>query len=155
MSKAREDIIPSIGLILLSAWVFYETSTYPPEASLLPRLMAYIILFLSATLIIKAISKVFSTGEAKQGEQSASSGQWVKIIPAVCLWVISIAVIPVIGFFLTLGLFWLILVLYLEGKGFQPGNLLKCAGYGLVITVLLYLIFRVGVQVPTPTGLFV
>lgn len=43
MNNAGRDIFSSSFMVFLGAWVFYETASYPPDVSMMPRLMASLI----------------------------------------------------------------------------------------------------------------
>ncbi|MFZ5641535.1 MAG: tripartite tricarboxylate transporter TctB family protein [Bacillota bacterium] len=153
MNNVGRDIIPSSAMVLLSTWVFYETSAYPPAVRMLPRMMAAIILFFSLIIILKTVLIILKERDGGLS-QISKPVSWSRVIPFLALWMISLAVVSTVGFYVTMGLFWLVMTWFLEGTS-SPRQIVKYAGSSLAISLILYLVFRVAVGVPTPTGLFV
>lgn len=152
MTNTSKNFITSIALIGLSIFVIYETSAYPVEVRLIPRLMAYIILFFSAVLAVKTIISLRSNKETAMAPEKGLSIPWGKIIITLALWGTALLTAPIVGFYVTMGLFWFILTWFLEGMTFEPVRIFKFAGFSMAIVLFLYLVFQVAVGIPTPKG---
>lgn len=153
MNNVGRDIFSSGLMVLLGAWVFYETASYPPDVSMMPRLMATFIFLFSIAIIIGEVLK-FYRGKEKGAKEASAPVTLAIIIPFLVLWAISIAVVSTIGFYVTMGMFWLAITCLLEGGHFSFRGILKHAGSCVAVIFVLYLIFKVLVDVPTPIGIF-
>ena len=153
MNNVGRDILSSSLIALLGVWVIYETASYPSDVSMMPRLMASLILFFSIGIIIGSLLKT-NKGKEQDTVEENEPIVWLVIIPFLLLWIASIAFVPTIGFYVTMGMLWLAITSILEGQNLRFLQIAKHIGSCVGVILVLYLTFEVLVGVPTPIGIF-
>lgn len=140
------DRITGISFILFGLIFLYETTKLPVDSQSYPRFMIGIMMVLALLVIIRSFmrSSVKKTwGELFEGVE------WKRLLFVLLGSLGYLFLVNVLGFFVTTIIYLLITMIVLKA------NRLTILISIPVFTLVLYLIFRVFLKVPLPTGYFI
>lgn len=155
----KKDSITSIILLIFSGVLYYYASTFPVRegrvrvlnAGFYPRLLAIVLAILALLLLISTIRKKPDGKESEKGKEFWTSRKSLILffITFVMLVVYSF-LLNILGFAAATLLFVLILVYNLSDKEkFKIRNIVLVS---TGITTIIYLVFKVFINIPFPQG---
>lgn len=142
-----KNIDRTIGLsfLLIAGIFFINTFKLPEDTQGYPRFMLGIMTTLAILLIIKSFIK----SEDQSWKDLFGYIQWKRFLYVFIFSLLYLVLINKMGFFITTVGYLLIMMIFLKGS--RSLILISIPSF----TLLLYLIFRVFLKVPLPTGIFI
>lgn len=142
-----KNIDRTIGLsfLLIAGIFFINTFKLPEDTQGYPRFMLGIMTTLAILLIIKSFIK----SEDQSWKDLFGYIQWKRFLYVFIFSLLYLVLINKVGFFITTVGYLLIMMIFLKGS--RSLILISIPSF----TLLLYLIFRVFLKVPLPTGIFI
>jgi hypothetical protein len=145
----KGNIISSIICILIGIFIIYATKDYPqglqgvPGPAFFPRILSCVVIGLSILLLIKTYVK-------KDGRKiSIFDKDSIKVYVTIGFLLAYLIILDLIGFIISTPIFLFGLIFFYVRK-----NPLKNAVVALVVTFIVYGIFKVLLSVPLPQGIF-
>lgn len=148
MKKA--DIGVGVGLIILSGWIFWHASAYR-EATIYyygPNFFPQILSIAMSVCAIILIFKAFQ-GKTLPKTESIYLKGFVRMLIAIVICIGYLFLMQVIGFAMGTGVFLFVLMMFVGQKG-----LLKRVTSSVVVSLIVWAIFRYFLVIPLPTGMF-
>ena len=148
MKKA--DIGVGVGLIILSAWIFWYANAYRQAAiyyygpNFFPQILAIIMAICAIVLILKALQ-----GKALPKQESIYLKGFARMLVAIAICIGYLFLMQVIGFALGTVVFLFVLMMFIGQKG-----LLKRVASSVLVSLIVWAIFRYFLVIPLPTGMF-
>lgn len=145
MKRLKADIIFTIALMLIAISLYLESSKFPKGADVFPKLMAGVILILSAYEILKYF--IFN----KQENEKAGEKDWQEKYNPYIIFIFCIALALLVKF---LGFFSAITVFTAWTLWYLGIRKIKSFVFSIVgINIFIYLLFVMQLQVPLPRGI--
>ncbi len=148
MKKA--DIGVGIGLIILSAWIFWYASSYSRATiyyygpNLFPQILAVGMCICAIILIVKA-----TQGKSLAKVDSIHLRGFVRMIIAIVMCVGYLFLMQLIGFAIGTTVFLYVLMMFIGQEG-----LIKRITSSVAVSFIVWAIFRYFLIIPLPTGIF-
>lgn len=148
-----KDIIVSVLIFAVSVLFYINTKDLVPPADIFPKVVILVFSILGFFLLIKAVfmKKAYEEGDKQDLEEEEKVNEkrkWISIAGIV----LYIVLMPIVGFYLTSGLFLLLLSMFLIGeKPNLKGSVIPVVVSASVMCIL-YLTFSVFLRVPVPSG---
>ena len=148
MKKA--DIGVGIGLIILSAWIFWYASSYSQATiyyygpNLFPQILAVGMCICAIILIVKA-----TQGKSLAKVDSIHLRGFVRMIIAIVMCVGYLFLMQLIGFAIGTTVFLYVLMMIIGQEG-----LIKRITSSVAVSFIVWAIFRYFLIIPLPTGIF-
>ena len=148
MKKA--DIGVGIGLIILSAWIFWYASAYSKATiyyygpNFFPQILSIAMSVCAIILILKA-----SRGRTLPQTERIHLRGFARMLIAIAICIGYLFLMQVIGFAMSTGVFLFVLMMFIGQKG-----LLKRVTSSVVVSLIVWAIFRYFLIIPLPTGMF-
>ncbi len=148
MKKA--DIGVGIGLIILSAWIFWYASSYSQATiyyygpNLFPQILAVGMCICAIILIVKA-----TQGKSLAKVDSIHLRGFVRMIIAIVMCVGYLFLMQLIGFAIGTTVFLYVLMMFIGQEG-----LIKRITSSVAVSFIVWAIFRYFLIIPLPTGIF-
>lgn len=148
MKKA--DIGVGIGLLILSAWVFWQAFSYRQTViyiygpNLFPQLIALITAVCAVFLIFRALQ-----GKALALKEHIDRRGFLRMVCAIVMCICYLLIMQVIGFALSTWVFLFVLMLFLGQKGWITRTVSSAA-----VSLIVWAIFRYFLVIPIPSGMF-
>lgn len=139
------DRLVALFFLLLSAGLFIYTFSLPPKSQGYPQFIISILALLSLALLVQSLRKTSTTS----WKDLFAELEYKRFLIVVSSCLIYIILISMIGFLTTTALY-LILTMYLLRL-----NLKTLAISTTCFMVLIYVVFKVLLKVPLPTGLLI
>ncbi|NNG05249.1 MAG: hypothetical protein HKM95_14290 [Inquilinus sp.] len=144
---------PSIGLAvlfaLLGVWVLFETTAMTAFGSIFPRAIAIAMIVLSMALVVQQLRRPRRPGPGRPSSGPESTPRRVALAAVMAAWALSM---PVVGFFVTSLLAFLVLLAVANYDGWTPRRMLLYGASGVVVVAGFYLLFVKALLVPVPSG---
>lgn len=143
---SMKNILLAVVLFLFLFFFIRETLTIEYPSNVFPL----------ALQIVIAIFTVIILVTPEKGEQSnqAQKVKWFRVIGIILGSVLYLIVMPLIGFYVTSFIF-ITFVSWILGKTRTLKDFAICSLASFSIVVFIFLIFYVGVNIPTPPGLLI
>ncbi|UCF84323.1 MAG: tripartite tricarboxylate transporter TctB family protein [Desulfobacteraceae bacterium] len=148
MKKA--DIGVGVGLIILSGWIFWYASTYRQATiyyygpNFFPQILSIAMSVCAIILILKAFQ-----GRTLPKTESIYLRGFARMLIAIAICIGYLFLMQVIGFAMGTGVFLFVLMMFIGQKG-----LLKRVTSSVVVSLIVWAIFRYFLVIPLPTGMF-
>lgn len=151
--ERKKDIVVSLLIFAISILFYLNSKALTPPADIFPKVVIMIFSILGVFLLVKALflKKAYHVTEdelEEEDEEVNEKRKWISIMSIV----VYILVMPVMGFFITSGVFLLFISLFLIGK--KPtvrGSIVPFIVSTTVMSIL-YFTFNVFLRVPVPSG---
>jgi hypothetical protein len=146
----RRDLASGFALAILGFLVAHQASTltysdeFGPGPGLLPLWLGLILSALAGCLVISAAIRKGSQ-EPKEHSDVPVLSKFLRVVPAWVGLIATVAVLNVLGFVASLGLFTFFLVYWVERRSLKSAIVVSVA-----ITVSFLCVFRVVLPVPLP-----
>jgi putative tricarboxylic transport membrane protein len=146
----KADIGVGIGLVILSVWIFWYASAYSKATiyyygpNFFPQILSIAMSVCAIILIVKA----FQDKTLPQTESIHLRG-FVRMLIAIAICIGYLFLMQVIGFAMATGFFLFVLMMFIGQKG-----LLKRVTSSVVVSLIVWAIFRYFLVIPLPTGIF-
>lgn len=147
MKKA--DIGAGIGLILLSAWVFWKSYAYRHTViyiygpNFFPQILAIFTAVCAIILIIRALQ-----GKALSYKDRIDGQGFVRMLVAIAMCIGYLLLMQVIGFAMSTFVFLFALMTFLRQKGWVSRTISS-----VVVSLIVWAIFRYFLVIPIPEGM--
>lgn len=148
MKKA--DIGAGIGLIIFSAWIFWYASIYSKTTiyyygpNFFPQVLSIAMCICAIFLILRALQ-----GKALERLDRINSKGFMRMVIAIAICIGYLFLMQVIGFAIGTCVFLFVLMLFIGQKG-----LAKRSASSIVVSLIVWAIFRYFLVIPLPTGMF-
>ena len=148
MKKA--DIGVGIGLIILSAWIFWYANSYTQATiyyygpNLFPQILSVGLCICAIILIVKA-----TQGKSLVKEDRIHLRGFVRMVIAIVICVGYLFLMQLIGFAIGTAVFLYVLMMFIGQKG-----LIKRITSSVAVSLIVWSIFRYFLIIPLPTGIF-
>ena len=148
MKKA--DIGVGIGLIILSAWIFWYANSYRQAAiyyygpNLFPQILSIAMCICAIILIVNA-----TQGKSLTQEGRIHLRGFGRMVIAIAMCVGYLFLMQLIGFAIGTIVFLFTLMLFIGQKG-----LVKRIASSVAVSLIVWAIFRYFLVIPLPTGVF-
>ena len=148
MKKA--DIGAGIGLIIFSAWIFWYASIYSKTTiyyygpNFFPQVLSIAMCICAIFLILRALQ-----GKALERLDRINSKGFMRMVIAIAICIGYLFLMQVIGFAIGTCVFLFVLMLFIGQKG-----LVKRSASSIVVSLIVWAIFRYFLVIPLPTGMF-
>jgi Na+/melibiose symporter-like transporter len=146
----RRDIASGVALAILGLWVAQQArgltynDEFGPGPGLLPLWLGLILSVLAGCLLIfEAIRK--SSKEPQEHSDVSVLSKFLRVFPAWLALLATVALLNVVGFVASLGLFTFFLVYWVERRSLKSAIVVSVA-----ITLSFLVVFRVILPVPLP-----
>jgi putative tricarboxylic transport membrane protein len=146
----KADIGVGIGLIILSAWIFWYASSYSRATiyyygpNLFPQILAVGMCICAIILIVKA-----TQGKSLAKVDSIHLRGFVRMIIAIVMCVGYLFLMQLIGFAIGTTVFLYVLMMFIGQEG-----LIKRITSSVAVSLIVWAIFRYFLIIPLPTGIF-
>jgi putative tricarboxylic transport membrane protein len=146
----KADIGVGIGLIILSAWIFWYASSYSRATiyyygpNLFPQILAVGMCICAIILIVKA-----TQGKSLAKVDSIHLRGFVRMIIAIVMCVGYLFLMQLIGFAIGTTVFLYVLMMFIGQEG-----LIKRITSSVAVSFIVWAIFRYFLIIPLPTGIF-
>ena len=141
----HSDRVVSIAFMVIALIFFLNTMKLPENSQMYPRFMIGIMTFLAILIFIKSFFKA----PEKEWKELFGHIQWKRFLFVFVISFVYIALINTLGFFTTTLLYLIISMVFL--KGTVKTFIISIPSFMLV----LYLVFRIFLKVPLPTGILI
>lgn len=148
MNSRHGDILFGAATLLFAGFIYVESSQLPTDTGGFSKLVSWILSSAGALLLLKAFRRT------EKATLLFSDFQWTIFCTSVVLWFLAIFFIPIVGFFVTAGVFLFLSAWLLLGWPRQTGVLFKTALFAVITTVVLWFLFTQILQLSMPEGLF-
>ena len=148
MKKA--DVGTGIGLLLLSAWIFWYARGYSKATiyyygpNFFPQILAMAMCVCAIILIVKALR-----GKSLQLSDSIHLKGFLRMLIAIGICIGYLFLMQLIGFAIGTIIFLFVLMMYIGQQG-----LVKRICSSVVVAFIVWAIFRYFLIIPLPTGIF-
>ena len=148
MKKA--DIGVGVGLVVLSAWVFWYASAYSKATiyyygpNFFPQILSIAMSVCAIILILKAFR-----GRTLPQTESIHLRGFARMLIAIAICIGYLFLMQVIGFAMATGVFLFVLMMFIGQKGLTK-RITSC----VVVSLIVWAIFRYFLVIPLPTGIF-
>lgn len=148
MKKA--DVGTGIGLLLLSAWIFWYASGYSKATiyyygpNFFPQILAMAMCVCAIILIVKALR-----GKSLELSDSIHFRGFLRMLIAIGICIGYLFLMQLIGFAMGTIVFLFVLMMYIGQQG-----LVKRIFSSVVVAFIVWAIFRYFLIIPLPTGIF-
>lgn len=146
MNARQGDIAAAVTVLLFAGYVFYEGAQLDAGAGGFPRLIAMILAAAGGFLLIRALRR------ADSGPPLATGINWIMLGGVVALWVTTILVLDIAGFFAMAGIFLAAAAWILDGRPRGARSLLRIALFASATTVVLWVVFKQLLGLNPPGG---
>ena len=146
----KADIGVGVGLIMLSGWIFWHASTYRKATiyyygpNFFPQILSIAMSVCAIILILKA-----SQGRTLPQTERIHLRGFARMLIAIVICIGYLFLMQVIGFAMATGVFLFVLMMFIGQKG-----LLKRVTSSVVVSLIVWAIFRYFLIIPLPTGMF-
>jgi hypothetical protein len=146
----KADIGVGIGLIILSAWIFWYANSYRQAAiyyygpNLFPQILSIAMCICAIILIVKA-----TQGKSLTQEGRIHLRGFGRMVIAIAMCVGYLFLMQLIGFAIGTIVFLFTLMLFIGQKG-----LVKRIASSVAVSLIVWAIFRYFLVIPLPTGVF-
>lgn len=145
--------LPSIGLavlfVIFGAWVLSETGPMTAMGSVFPRAIAIAMIVFSVALIIQQLRRPARAGSDPLVTPSGSSPRRIALAAVMAVWALAM---PVVGFFVTSLLAFLVLLAVANYDGWTVRRAVGYGAVGLAVVTGFYVLFVKILLVPVPGG---
>ncbi|WP_017378843.1 tripartite tricarboxylate transporter TctB family protein [Paenisporosarcina sp. TG-14] len=151
-SERVKDITVALIVLAISAIFYSRTAILTSPSDIFPKFVIIIFGILGTLLLLKSIfSKKYKVKDDDEKDITDLKRRWISILSLVAY----IIIMPIVGFYVTSGIFVTLLSLYIQNEklGFM-GSIKPLVISGLTM-VFLYLTFSVFLKVPIPSGLLI
>lgn len=150
MDSKRIDIGVGIVLCILSSVIFIYAGSYKGSGvsqygpNFFPQTLAVLMFLFSALMIVQALR-----GHALKGLEPINKAGFIRATVTLVLSIIYLVTMQYIGFFISTLIFLYVVMTYIghEGKFVRAVS-------SLIVTAIIYGIFRFFLKIPIPEGLF-
>ena len=148
MKKA--DIGAGIGLIIFSAWIFWYASEYSKKTiyyygpNFFPQVLSIAMCICAIFLILRALQ-----GKTLERLDRINFKGFMRMVVAIAICIGYLFLMHVIGFAIGTCVFLFVLMLFIGQKG-----LVKRSASSIVVSLIVWAIFRYFLVIPLPTGIF-
>jgi putative tricarboxylic transport membrane protein len=150
MNKEKTtDLVFALGFIALAAVALYYTKDMTRLGSVFPRASASALIFLSIAHIAVRFARAQIAAEAED------RGSWTRRIllaTVISAWAL---LLNKIGFLTSSTIAFAALIIIANYDAWTLKRVLILAGSAIITLAGLYSVFRFGLQVPLPTGIFI
>lgn len=159
MTKRKSDIIAGASLFAFSGLLYIGAGFMPTRSEgsrvlntgFYPRMLAIILAFLSVLMVIEAMQKFKKEGDTEAEVYWKNSTSFLYFATTLILLTLFPFIMKILGFALTSFLFIASMVWLLsEKKNRHP---LKIALVSVVIACIVYVVFKIILAIPFPTGI--
>jgi putative tricarboxylic transport membrane protein len=146
----KADIGAGIGLIIFSAWIFWYASAYSKKTiyyygpNFFPQVLSIAMCICAILLILRALQ-----GKALERLDRISFKGFVRMVIAIAICIGYLFLMQVIGFAMGTCVFLFVLMLFIGQNG-----LVKRSTSSIVVSLIVWAIFRYFLIIPLPTGMF-
>ncbi len=146
----RADIGVGIGLIILSTWVFWYSSEYRKTViyiygpNFFPQILSILMGICGIVLIVRAMK-----GKVLPKTDRIDIQGFFRMVIAIGICIGYLFLMQVIGFAMGTSVFLYVLMMFIGQKG-----LVKRITSSVVVSLIVWAIFRFFLIIPLPTGLF-
>ena len=146
----RADIGVGIGLIILSAWVFWYSSAYREQEiyiygpNFFPQILSILMGICGVILIVNAMK-----GKVLPKTDRIDARGFLRMLIAIGICIGYLYLMQVIGFAMGTSVFLFVLMTFLGQQG-----LMKRVMSSIAASLSVWAIFRYFLVIPLPTGLF-
>jgi len=146
----KADIGAGIGLIIFSAWIFWYASIYSKTTiyyygpNFFPQVLSIAMCICAIFLILRALQ-----GKALERLDRINSKGFMRMVIAIAICIGYLFLMQVIGFAIGTCVFLFVLMLFIGQKG-----LTKRSASSIVVSLIVWAIFRFFLVIPLPTGMF-
>lgn len=145
------DIIVSLIVIAISVLFYLNTTLLTSPSDIFPK---FVVLLFGSLGIVLLFSSIFSKKyKVKDDEKDIINHKrrWISILSLVAY----IIIMPIVGFFVTSGIFVILLSLYIQNEKLSFLVGMKSLIISSLTMVLLYMTFVVFLKVPIPSGILI
>lgn len=146
--KKYSDVIIGIFLIIFAVGIFVMSNPLPTQSATFPRIVAGIMIFLSALLIVSGTKKAKLYEESTGDESSANREVYKNVVKGAVLIFLYILLMPTLGFFAATSAFIASFMLVYKERSIK-----KILLTVITLDVFIYFIFVAQLNVPLPQGL--
>ncbi len=148
MTKSRTDILAGLACLVVALVFYIQGMDLSPKADLYPKILEIFVAMMGVFLITRGALTARTSSKVEEVDFDRIKG--IVIVIASILYV---AAIYYIGFYVSTLFFLALCSWYLSQKGLNIRAFSISGGFGLFLTVLLYLLFTAILKVPTPEGI--
>ena len=131
------------AIVLLLAGFLADNS----EAFLFPNVVA-------AAMLILAVLTLVNINKASDKEKTAKTIPWLSILPALVIFILYLAALEIIGFYLASFIAFTVIALGYHPDGISLKNTSKIMLIGFIFMAALYCLFTLLLRVQLPRGIF-
>lgn len=143
---SMKNILLAVVLFIFLFFFIRETLTIEYPSNVFP---------LALQILIGIFTIIILVSPEKEGKQKeAQNVKWLRVIGIIVGSIIYLIVMPLIGFYVTSFIF-ITIVSWLLGKTHTVKDVAICSLASFTIMIFIFIIFYVGVNIPTPTGLLI
>lgn len=148
MKKA--DIGTGIGLIILSAWIFWYASAYSKATiyyygpNFFPQAIAIATSICAIILILNAVR-----GKSLENPERIELKGFIRMVVAILICIGYLFLMQVVGFTIGTCIFLYVLMMFIGQRGIK-----KRIVSSLAVSLIVWAIFRYFLVIPLPTGMF-
>ena len=146
MNARRADLVSAVTVLLFAAYVFYEGADLGAGAGGFPQLIAMILAGAGAFLLFRTLRR------ADGGPFIVQGIDWIMLGGVVALWVATVLVLDIAGFFAMAGAFLAAAAWILDGRPREVRALLRIALFACATTVVLWVVFKELLGLSPPSG---
>jgi hypothetical protein len=146
MNARRADIVSALTVLLFAAYVFHEGSQLEAGAGGFPQLIAMILGGAGVFLLFRSLRR------SDDGPSIAAGINWIMLGGVVVLWVATILVLDIAGFFVMAGAFLAAAAWILDGRPRAVRPLIRIALFACATTVVLWVVFKELLGLSPPSG---
>ncbi|MCM3761844.1 tripartite tricarboxylate transporter TctB family protein [Alkalihalobacillus oceani] len=148
-----KDIIVSVLIFAVCILFYIHTKDLVPPADIFPKVVILVFSILGFFLLLKAVFMKRAYEEREEQdledeEKGSGKRKWISIVGIV----VYIVLMPIVGFYVTSGIFLLLLSMFLIGKKPNVKGSVVPVVVSASVMCILYLTFSVFLRVPVPGG---
>ncbi|WP_240377367.1 tripartite tricarboxylate transporter TctB family protein [Bacillus piscicola] len=145
----HKDFYLGLVTLFITILLIWQSLNFQYPSNVFPWVIEGVMVILSVVILLKAVINKQNTEEEKQ-----SPANWRRITGVFVSSVLFIIAIPIVGFYVS-SLITMTLVSWLLGKDRSIKSLGRSFLVCAVITIFIYIVFRVLISVPTPEGILI
>ncbi|HEV7372101.1 tripartite tricarboxylate transporter TctB family protein [Arenibaculum sp.] len=144
-------VVAGLIFILLGAWMIRESFAMSPLGSVFPRTIAAVMIVCSVMLVVQRLYRR-PAPPADENPAGESTGRRLALVAVMAAWVF---LLPVLGFFTSSLLAFLVLLAVANYDGWNLRRVLVYGASAVGIIVAFYLVFVELLLLPMPRGFLI
>jgi len=142
-------------ILILCAVLWFQTQSFSPYSALFPRVVILILALLSLFLLIMSFSKQKVVKDDKEivFDPAEITIKYFNIVISLSFMVLWVFFIPILGFYLSSIIFFVVISIYLDTKNRKFLKIMEKIGIIFLLVTGFYLFFTRFLYIPFPEGI--